>query len=410
MNSGGRKIGVWIIGAKGGVATTMITGALAIKNGLISTTGLTTEKAEFAKLNLVKLPDIHFGGYDIRQESLYENARRINEATGTLGYQRIEQLKNQLEAVDADIKPGITNNCGESISALINEDLPKNMLSLRDVIAAIQVDIREFSRRHQLDNVVMLNLASTEPFDALQAEGPASQSLKELEKALDDNRAEHFAASTIYAYAAIDMGCPYINFTPSVASGTPAMQQLALEKSVPHMGRDGKTGETMVKSMLGGMFPIRNLKVLSWAGFNILGDRDGEILANPLNKASKIRTKDATLKSILGEDTFTHTAIEYVPSLDDWKTAWDHIHFAGFLDTKMVMQFIWQGCDSILAAPIALDMVRLADFARQKNERGLMPHLAVFFKSPLGVSEHALPKQYMLLEKYVQKHVETERG
>ena len=208
-----------------------------------------------------------------------------------------------------------------------------------------------------------------------------------------------------YAYAAIDMGYPYINFTPSVGSEIPAIKQLALEKGVPHMGKDGKTGETLVKSVLAPMFKHRNFKVLSWAGFNILGDRDGQILDDPKNKATKIRSKDKTLNSVFDYPVFSRVGIEYVPSLHDWKTAWDHIHFKGFLDTKMIMQFIWQGCDAILAAPLALDLVRLADFAKKNNEKGLMPHLACFFKSPLEVDEFDFFKQYDMLIDYTLKHL-----
>lgn len=404
MKKTNRKLGVWIIGAKGGVSTTMITGALAINQGLASPTGLVTEKPEFAGLEMAEVDQLYFGGYDIRRESLYDNACRINEATGTLGEGRLLRLKDYLDEVEQEIKPGITVNCGESINALVNEELPKNSLTLREIVAEIQSDLKSFVERFELDSLVMLNLASTEPFNPNHLASPASQKLAELEKALDNNELENFSAGTLYAYAAIDLGFPYINFTPSQGSGTPAMQELALNRGVPHMGKDGKTGETMVKSVLASMFPIRNMKVKSWAGFNILGDRDGEILANPKNKATKIRSKDEVLRNVLGEDVFTYTAINYVPSLDDWKTAWDHIHFEGFLDTKMVMQFIWQGCDAVLAAPLAIDLVRLADFAKQKGEKGLMPHLAVFFKSPLGVNEHALTRQYAMLEEYAQRH------
>ncbi|OQY28414.1 MAG: hypothetical protein B6244_07380 [Candidatus Cloacimonetes bacterium 4572_55] len=404
MESKKRKLGIWVIGAKGGVSTTMITGVLAIVNNHSSAAGLVTDRPEFSKMDLVSLENLAFGGYDIRGESLYENACRINKGTGTLGEIRLMNLKEELDRVDQDIKPGISINCGKSINELVDTDLPKNELHLRQVIKSIQEDVQAFIKTKELDSLVMLNLASTEPYNPLHFDSEASRTLAGLENAIDQNQGDMISTSTLYAYAAIDMGHPYMNFTPSVGSSTQAMQELALERGVPHMGKDGKTGETMVKSTLAVMFPIRNMKVLSWAGFNILGDRDGEILANPENKATKIRSKDAALRSILGQDPFAYTAIEYVPSLDDWKTAWDHIHFQGFLDTKMVMQFTWQGCDAILAAPLAIDMVLLADFAKQKGERGLMPHTSVFFKSPINVDEHALGKQFSMLEEYVARH------
>jgi myo-inositol-1-phosphate synthase len=181
------------------------------------------------------------------------------------------------------------------------------------------------------------------------------------------------------------------------------MIQLAEKKGVPVMGNDGKTGETLVKSALAPMFMCRNLDVLSWEGFNILGNMDGSVLNHPKNCESKIRTKDQVLAKILGYTPHSRVRIDYVPSLDDQKTAWDFIHFRGFLGAKMSLQFIWQGFDSILAAPLVLDLVRLADLSKRRGESGLMPHLASYFKAPLGVSEHRLYEQYEMLMDYVRQ-------
>ncbi|MDP6930803.1 MAG: inositol-3-phosphate synthase, partial [Planctomycetota bacterium] len=165
---------------------------------------------------------------------------------------------------------------------------------------------------------------------------------------------------------------------------------------------DGKTGETLVKSSMAPMFKYRNLHVLAWQGYNMLGDRDGAVLANAENKQSKVETKDALLSQILGYPLHTHVGIDYVPSLSDLKTAWDFIHFEGFLGHKMSMQFTWQGCDAILAAPLVLDMARLADLAKRRGESGPMRHLSCFFKKPLGVDDHDLHKQWHMLTDYVQ--------
>src|SRR5207244_4686587 len=129
-------------------------------------------------------------------------------------------------------------------------------------------------------------------------------------------------------------------------------------------------GETLLKSVLAPMFRARHLRVLSWAGHNILGNRDGGILASPKNKAAKLATKDRLLGPLLGYQPESHTAIEFLQSLDDWKTAWDHVHFEGFLGTKMSLQFIWQGCDSILAAPLVIDLARLADYHASQRGSG----------------------------------------
>jgi myo-inositol-1-phosphate synthase len=188
----------------------------------------------------------------------------------------------------------------------------------------------------------------------------------------------------------------YVNFTPSVGIAVPALQELAANHYVPFYGRDGKTGETLVKTALALMFRARNLEVLSWEGFNILGGGDGRVLADPGNKRSKLRSKAGALGKALGYEPHTSIGIEYVPSLGNWKTARDFVHFRGFLGTKMSLQF-WQGCDSILAAPLVLDLVRLTEFAQRQGDAGPMTHLACFFKDSLGVSAR-------LLTDYVSRH------
>lgn len=168
------------------------------------------------------------------------------------------------------------------------------------------------------------------------------------------------------------------------------------------MGNDGKTGETLVKSALAPLFVCRNLEVLSWEGFNILGNMDGAVLENSANRESKIKTKDGVLSRILGYTPHSRVRIDYVPSLDDQKTAWDFVHFRGFLGTKMNVQFIWQGYDSLLAAPLVIDLVRFAEFAARNGESGLMPHLASYFKEPLGVDEYRLQQQFEMLLDYAR--------
>ncbi len=171
------------------------------------------------------------------------------------------------------------------------------------------------------------------------------------------------------------------------------------------MGNDGKTGETLVKTVLAPLFAGRALQVLSWEGYNMLGNRDGFVLADPEARESKTRSKRRALEQLLENDDFhAKVSIDYVPSLDDWKVAWDYIHFEGFLGARMSMQFTWQGNDSALAAPLVLDLARLTAFAHTQGESGLMHHCAAYFKSPAGVEEHNFVKQLMLLEAYVAGH------
>jgi myo-inositol-1-phosphate synthase len=156
-----------------------------------------------------------------------------------------------------------------------------------------------------------------------------------------------------------------------------------------------------MKSVLAPAFAKRHLQILSWVGHNIFGNLDGKILDDPANKQAKISSKGKMLNQLLGYQPQSHISIEYIESLGDWKTAWDHIHFAGFLGTPMTMQFTWQGCDSILAAPLVLDLFRFTEWAQRKGHVGLMPFLSSFFKSPLQCNEHDFGKQFQQLVHWV---------
>jgi myo-inositol-1-phosphate synthase len=193
-----------------------------------------------------------------------------------------------------------------------------------------------------------------------------------------------------------------VNFTPSLGSSPAAIDQLARQHATRHMGCDGKTGETLLKSVLAPMFQRRNLQVLSWVGHNIFGNMDGQVLNDPVNKQNKIASKNHLVSQILGYQPQTLVSIEYIESMGDWKTAWDHIHFAGFLGTRMTMQFIWQGTDSLLAAPLVLDLIRLTELAWRRGETGQMQFLASFFKSPYGVEEQRFDRQFQMLEKWCE--------
>jgi myo-inositol-1-phosphate synthase len=290
-------------------------------------------------------------------------------------------------------------NAGRTIDR-IAEHRPDERRPLRAQIEKVQADLRAFQRKHRLDRVVCVNLVSTEPPLRL---GKAHATLAAFERALDADQRRAVRPSTIYAYAAASLGLPFVHFTPANATLVPAIRELFERRGVPYMGRDGKTGETLVKSALAPMFKYRNLRVLSWQGYNILGDRDGVVLADRENKSSKVATKDSLLRNILGYPLHTHVGIDYVPSLHDLKTAWDFVHFEGFLGFKMALQFTWQGCDAILAAPIVLDLVRFADLAARSGHGGSMPWVSCFFKKPIDVDEHDLHRQWHLLCDHVER-------
>ncbi|MFH1024610.1 MAG: inositol-3-phosphate synthase [Planctomycetota bacterium] len=394
------KTGVWIIGLQGSVATCVQVGAHAVRRGLVPPTGLLTEELVAAGIPVPALSDLVFGGCDIRASNPWANAVEFNRKNRTFTPEILDSVRSDLKLDPEDAVAGSAANCGAVIRGMADRKLPAEA-SAANAIARIQGELRGFQKRHDLETVVVVNLASTEPYRELPA---AANSLPALRKLIGRRGKCPLPASVLYAWAALDAGFPFINFTPSPGSSLPALEALAIARKVPHMGKDGKTGETLMKTVLAPMFVARRFKVLSWEGYNMLGNRDGEVLNDPASHEAKARDKDDVLKGVLNDpDTHTRVRIDYVPSLDDWKTAWDFIHYRGFLDVPMSVQFIWQGCDSILAAPLVLDLVRFATLARRRGESGAMTHLACYFKKPFGTDVHDFFKQYGMLEGYCAK-------
>lgn len=392
-----QKTGVWLIGAWGGVSTTVAVGLAALQNGLRSETGLVTALPPFDRLGLIDWKQIVVGGHEIRTLSFAQAARTLHDDSHLFDVATLEAVEPALSAFDANVKPGTLINVGSTIAKFAGDEAAANIGESPAVaLKRIAADLAEFRERERLERVIVVNLASTEPPMDLADVPPGWDELSELLQSADSSPVP---ASTIYAIAAMQAGCSYVNFTPSVGSNLPAVCELAEKQGVVHAGRDGKTGETLLKSVLAPMFAARNLKVLSWVGHNIFGNLDGVVLDDPVNKAAKVHSKDHLLTEILGYKPQSLVSIEYIQSMADWKTAWDHIHFEGFLGTKMTMQFTWQGCDSILAAPLVLDLVRLTEREQRRGRSGVMRHLSSFFKSPAG--EDVPPefaRQYALLE------------
>lgn len=394
----GRRLGIWLAGAHGGVATTAAVGALAIRKGLAPLTGLVTELSDFAGLDLAPVSGMAFGGWEIRPGSWVEAAREIRDRSGTLSWPLLAAVEGDLAAFDRSVRPGLVAGSGSAIARLAGRRRAESAAAFLERAAS---DLAAFRREGRLDAVVVVNAASSEP--PLSGELAARLSTWKGFMREAGRRPVRIPASVLYAAAAIEADCPYVNFTPSAGSSPEGIIRRALERGIPHMGSDGKTGETWVKTVLAPAFLARHLRVLSWEGHNILGDRDGAILANPENARGKIQDKDGALRKILGDPALhSRVRIDYVPSLDDWKTAWDFIHFEGFLGVKMALQFVWQGCDAILAAPMVLDLARFADRALARREAGWMTHLACFFKNPMGSDEHGFMAQFARLKAYAE--------
>jgi myo-inositol-1-phosphate synthase len=393
-----RRVGFWLVGAFGSVGSTVALGMASLARKITPPTGLVTALPLCEGLDLDAPADFVIGGHDIRKTDFRESVLGLNERSNVFTARQIETCSPELLAWSANVRPGTVLQTNATIRALADLPEVQKVRSPREAIDRIQADLRAFQTKNKLDQIVVMNVASTEPPFELTDE---HQRLETLEAALDRVAPAALPASGLYAYAALDAGFSHVNFTPSLGTSCPALDELARLREVPHAGKDAKTGETLLKTVLAPMFAARNLHVLSWIGHNILGGGDGRVLTDPANKASKVKSKDAALTSILGYKPQSHVSIEYVESLDDWKTAWDHIHFEGFLGTKMTMQFTWQGCDSLLAAPLAIDLARLCLLSQRRGETGVLPHLACFFKSPMGTDEQDFFRQWAAFEKHL---------
>jgi len=395
------RIGLWLIGAKGGVATTVMTGLTALARGLIEPIGLITETEAFHSLNLIDWSDVVIGGHDIRNASLLDEARRMWTVSRAVPPGVLEAVGPDLIDIDTRLRPGTVLASGTSIQAIASLPESKSAKTPRSIIDQIRTDILDFAETNDVERVVVVNLASTEPPWSL----PIPDTFDEISSLLKNaSESSPLPTSSLYAIAAFEADAAYINFTPSTGATPQALNNLAKQRGLPHAGCDGKTGETLLKSVLAPMFRDRHLDVMSWVGHNIFGNLDGKILDDPSNKAAKVKSKDHLLANLLPSTPQTLVSIEFIESLGDWKTAWDHIHFQGFLGTPMTMQFTWQGCDSILAAPLVIDLVRLVDRARLAGEAGSLPWLASFFKSPLDCHEQGFAAQMTMLHNWVKKH------
>lgn len=386
-----RRTGLWLVGAFGAIGSTVALGLASLRRGLTQPIGLVTALPAFEQVPVLPFDQLEVFGHDIHPgdyETLVETA---HDRANLFSHDQILACREELARWSANVRPGVMVADSGKVSEQAHSDFVSMVKHPLDAIERIQVDLKTAIREAKLDALVVVNIASTEPFPM-----PFKGKLADLLSRLDKGEGV-LPASSLYAYAALDMGIPYVNFTPSTGASMEALKQLAFERGTVHAGQDAKTGETLLKTVLAPMFAARNLRIQSWVGHNILGGGDGFVLEDPRNKEPKLRSKDSVLPALLGYKPQTHTSIEYIESMENWKTAWDHIHFDGFLGTRMSMQFTWQGCDAILAAPLVMDLARLTLLAKQRGEVGTLKHLACFFKSPIDVQEQDFAKQYAAL-------------
>ncbi|MDH4163821.1 MAG: inositol-3-phosphate synthase [Nitrospirota bacterium] len=389
-----KKIGALLVGALGSISTTVITGVFAKKMGIIDENYLTTECDPLYKdLDFVNIQDITFGGWDIVKKDMYSATKEHKVVNEKL----LDAVKDKLESVV--VLPGAATVTGNIIDKFIENSVKTS--GHRDAVTAIINDIKRFKERHKLDSIIVVNLASTEVH--ISTDKPEYQTLAAFEKALDEN-SPAITFGMLYAYAALKSGSAYINFTPSVTVDIPALMDLAVSLNLPIAGKDGKTGQTLYKTVIAPMLKERSLKLKGWYSVNILGNRDGEVLSCAENLATKIESKKNVLPDIMGYSDFDHQVnINYYKPRGDAKEAWDNIDFTGWLNEEMSMKINWLGKDSILAAPLVLDLIRWVDFFQQQGEGGILTQLSSYFKSPYNTNIHNFFEQVQELRNHVSR-------
>jgi len=376
----GKKLGIVIVGVNGAVSSTVIAGVALMVKGIVPRVGMITEAGNPAPgdkltdhLSFRALEDVVVGGWDLQFSDAYAAALHHK----VLPQSELDQVKAELQAV----KPWPAVFSGEYAANVKGENVVK-VKNFREELAKIEKDITEFKKAHDCETVVMVNLASTERYQELV---DSHKSLAAFEKAIDENHAS-ISPAMRYFYVANKLGVPYCNFAPSLTN-IPALEEQANELRNPYCGMDGKTGQTLLKTALAAMFRVRNLKVVGWYSVNFLGNNDGLILDNPASNKTKVMSKAAVLDSIVGYRVENHQVhIHYYKPRGDAKEAWDNIDIGGFCGVPMQMKINFLCQDSILAAPLVLDMARLMEVAKAKGEKGIQRQMSLYFKSPYATS------------------------
>ena len=404
------KLGVLLVGL-GAVSTTFVAGTLLIRKGLASPSGSRAQmgtirlgKRDEGRTPLIKdflplasLDDLVFGAWDIFEENGYEAA----VTAGVLDASVLEQVRPELEAIQP--WPAVFDQRYVKRLMGTNVKTGANKLELAE---QVRDDIRAFKDVHHLDRLVMVWCGSTEIFMTPTA---AHQSIEAFEQAMESN-ADDIASSMVYAYAALKEGIPYANAAPNLSADIPALDQLALDNGSPVVGKDLKTGQTLIKTIVAPGLKARLIGVSGWFSTNILGNRDGEVLDDPESFKTKEESKKSVLDYILQpnlyptlyEDLCHVVRINYYPPRGDNKEGWDNIDLVGWLGYKMQLKINFLCRDSILAAPLVLDLVLFLDLAKRAGMSGIQEWLSFYFKSPVHAPglypEHDLFIQLMKLK------------
>jgi myo-inositol-1-phosphate synthase len=404
------KLGILIPGI-GAVSTTFMAGLEAVKRGLGQPIGSLTQLATIRLgkrtdgrspmikdfVPLAKIDDLVYGGWDIYEDTAYEAAVHANVLEASL----LEKVKAPLSAV----RPMKAVFDPEYVRRIHGPNV-KDQGSKMDKAEMLMEDIRQFRENSGATRLIMIWCGSTEVF---HKPGAVHQTLKDFECGLQKNDPD-IAPSQIYAYAALKSGVPYANGAPNLTTDMPALLELARERQIPICGKDFKTGQTFMKTLIAPGIKARMLGLAGWFSTNILGNRDGEVLEDPGSFKSKEETKLSVLEHILQPDLypmlykdFYHAVrINYYPPRGDSKEGWDNIDIFGWLGYPMQIKIDFLCRDSILAAPLVLDLVLFLDLAQRAGMKGIQEWLSFYFKAPMTAAglypEHDIFIQLMKLK------------
>ncbi len=389
------KLGILMPGL-GAVATTFVAGVMAIKKGIARPFGSLTQmgtvrlgKRTDKRVPMIKdfveltdLNNLVFGGWDIFEDNAYNAALKA----GVLDNNLLDKVKQDIEPI-TPMKAVFDQNY---VKKLQGEHV-KNADTKYDYAQMLIEDIQKFKAENNCDRIVMIWCASTEVF--IKAD-PVHETIESFEKAMKENHPA-IAPSMIYAYASIAAGVPFANGAPNLTVDIPAMVEFARQKRVPLAGKDFKTGQTLMKTILAPGFKARLIGLNGWFSTNILGNRDGEVLDDPESFKTKEESKLGVLEYILQPDVYPElyqnlyhkVRINYYPPRGDNKEGWDNIDIFGWLGYPMQIKIDFLCRDSILAAPIVLDLALFLDLAQRCGMKGIQEWLSFYFKSPMCAPE-----------------------
>lgn len=413
------KLGVMIVGC-GAVATTFLTGVFMVRKGLAKPIGSMTQydkirvgKGDNKKylhyadiVSLAKLDDLVFATWDVYPQNAYQAAMYAE----VLKEKDIEPVRQELENI-VPLKAAFDKNYAKRIDG----DNVKDCSTRWDMVEQLREDIRQFRKDNDLQRVVVIWAASTEIY--VPPYMPVHGTLENLEKAMKENDTEHVAPSMCYAYAALAEGAPFIMGAPNTTVDIPAMWEMAEKCKMPIAGKDYKTGQTLVKSGFAPIISTRCLGLNGWFSTNILGNRDGLVLDEPENFKTKEVSKLSTLETILQPeeqpdlymDYYHKVRINYYPPRNDNKEGWDNIDIFGWMGYPMQIKINFLCRDSILAAPLLLDLCLLTDLAARAGRYGIQRFMSFFMKSPMHdytqkeTPVNNLYQQYSLLKNAIRE-------